>query len=49
MDHIKSFHIPYIEALRADGHEVLTMAKGKDADFNIEFVKKKLSFKNTAC
>ena len=49
MDHIKSFHIPYIEALRADGHEVLTMAKGKDADFNIEFVKKMLSFKNTAC
>ncbi len=49
MDHIRSFHIPYIEALRRDGHEVYTMAKGKDADFNIGFVKKMLSSKNTAC
>lgn len=49
MDHIKSFHLPYIEALRADGHEVLVMAKGKDADFDIGFVKKMLSIKNTSC
>ncbi len=49
MDHIRSFHMPYIKALRADGHEVLTMAKGKDADFNIGFVKKMLSSQNTAC
>lgn len=49
MDHIKSFHRPYIEALRKDGHEVLVMAKGKDADFDIGFVKKMLSPKNTAC
>ncbi len=49
MDHIKSFHLPYIDALRADGHEVLVMAKGKDADFDIGFVKKMLSVKNTQC
>ena len=49
MEHIKSFHLPYIEALRADGHEVLVMAKGKDADFDIGFVKKMLSSKNTEC
>ena len=48
-DHIKSFHLPYIEALRADGHEVLTMARGKDADFDVEFVKKMFSLKNLAC
>ena len=49
MDHIKSFHLPYIEALRKDGHEVLVMAKGRDADFDIGFVKKMLSAKNTKC
>jgi len=49
MDHIKSFHLPYIAKLREDGHEVLTMAKGKDADFNISFEKKMVSFKNMAC
>lgn len=49
MDHIRSFHMPYIEALRKDGHEVLTMAKGVDADFNIGFVKKMISSKNTSC
>ncbi len=49
MDHIKSFHLPYLEALRADGHEVFVMAKGRDADFDIGFVKKMLSAKNTEC
>ena len=49
MDHIKSFHLPYLDALRADGHEVLVMAKGRDADFDIGFVKKMLSSKNTEC
>ena len=49
MEHIRNFHLPYIEALRKDGHEVLIMARGKDADFNIEFEKKMLSFKNRAC
>ncbi len=49
MDHIRSFHMPYINALREDGHEVLVMAKGKDADFNIGFVKKMLSSQNTSC
>ena len=49
MEHIKSFHLPYLEALRADGHEVFVMAKGKDADFDIGFVKKMLSVKNISC
>lgn len=49
MDHIKSFHLPYLDALRADGHEVLVMANGRDADFDIGFVKKMLSSKNTEC
>ncbi len=49
MDHIRSFHLPYIKALRDEGHEVLVMAKGKDADFNIGFVKKMLSTQNNSC
>ena len=48
MSHIHSFHEDYIAALRRDGHEVLVMAKGADADFNIPFEKKMLSGKNTA-
>ena len=47
--HIRSFHLEYIEALRAMGHEVLTMANGREADFNIPFEKKIFSKKNTAC
>ena len=49
MDHIRSFHMPYIEALRSEGNEVKIMAKGVDADFNIGFVKKMLSPKNIGC
>ena len=49
MEHIKSFHLPYISALREAGHEVLVMARGKDADFDISFVKKMFSLKNLAC
>jgi len=49
MEHIRSFHLPYIDALRRDGNEVLTMARGKDADFDISFVKKMFSLKNLAC
>ena len=48
MAHIHSFHEDYIAALRRDGHTVLLMAKGADADFNIPFEKKMLSPKNTA-
>ena len=44
--HIESFHIPYIEALRADGHTVLTMACGEGVDYNIPFSKKLFSIKN---
>ena len=49
MDHIKSFHLPYIDSLCREGHEVFTMAKGKGADFDIGFVKKMLSVKNISC
>ncbi len=48
MSHINSFHQDYIAALRRDGHEVLVMARGEEADFNISFEKKMLSPKNTA-
>ncbi len=47
--HLRSFHIPYIEALRAEGHEVLTMAHGDGVDFNVAFEKKMLSARNIKC
>ncbi len=47
--HLKSFHIPYIEALRREGYTVMTMAKGEGADFDIPFVKKTFSKENAAC
>ncbi len=49
MSHINSFHGKYIEKLREDGHEVLVMASGEGADFNIPFEKKMLSKKNREC
>ncbi len=48
-EHIKNFHLPYIDRLRRDGHEVTVMARGEGADLNIPFVKKMLSFKNIIC
>ncbi len=47
--HIKSFHLPYIDALRAEGHEVKIMAHGDGADYNIPFEKKMLSLRNFSC
>ncbi len=47
--HIKAFHLDYIEALRALGHEVYVMAKGSDADFDVAFEKKMLSVRNLSC
>ena len=49
MSHINNFHRPYIDALRELGNEVMIMAKGEGADFDIPLVKKMLSLKNTAC
>ena len=49
ISHIRSFHLPYIEALRSEGHRVLVMANGEGADFNIPFRKKILSSKNRKC
>ncbi len=46
MSHIRNFHLDYIKALRDSGNEVLIMASGDDADFNIPFEKKMLSKKN---
>ncbi len=47
-DHLINFHIPYMEELKKE-NEVFTMAKDCEtpfADFNINFKKKILSFKN---
>ena len=49
MSHINNFHLDYIDALRRDGHEVLVMAKGKGADFDIAFEKRMVTLKNIAC
>lgn len=49
MSHINNFHQPYIRALRSEGHEVLTMAKGAGADYDIPFVKKLFSHGNAEC
>lgn len=49
MSHINNFHLGYIEALRNDGYEVKTMARGEGADYNIPFEKKFFSANNTAC
>jgi len=38
--HLRSFHIPYINALRADGYEVVTLAAGEGADISVPFKKK---------
>ena len=35
MEHIRNFHLPYIEALRSVGNEVLVMAKGDGADYDM--------------
>lgn len=49
MSHINNFHRSYIDALKGAGNEVLIMANGEGADFDIPFVKKMLSPQNTSC
>ncbi len=49
VSHINNFHLDYIKALRDEGFEVLVMARGEGADFDIPFEKKLFSSKNTAC
>ena len=47
-DHLINFHIPYMEELKKE-NQVFTMAKDGDipfADFNIDFKKKIISYKN---
>ena len=46
MQHIKDFHLEYIEALRKKGAEVVVMARGEGADIDIPFEKKIFSPKN---
>lgn len=47
--HIKAFHTSYIDALRSEGHTVMTMAAGEGVDFNIPFEKKLLTRGNGKC
>ncbi len=47
VSHINNFHTDYIDALRREGHEVLVMANGDGADFNIPFEKKLFSKNNS--
>ena len=46
MSHINAFHLDYIAALRAEGHEVKIMAKGEGADYDIPFEKRIISKSN---
>ena len=46
MVHINNFHLPYIEALKNEGHQVSVLASGEGADFNIAFKKRAFSLKN---
>ncbi len=46
MVHINNFHRPYIEAFKEEGHDVLIMAHGEGADFDIPFKKRSMSLKN---
>ncbi|MBQ7353352.1 MAG: glycosyltransferase [Clostridia bacterium] len=46
MVHINNFHLPYIDALKENGHDVYVMANGEGADFNIPFKKRALSLEN---
>lgn len=47
--HLYNFHIPYIEALRAEGHEVVTLANGDGVDINVPFEKRIISKTNRKC
>lgn len=40
--HLKAFHTPYIEALRGEGHTVITLGGGDGSDLDIAFEKKYL-------
>lgn len=46
MQHVNNFHNEYILALRNEGNEVLVMARGEGADFDVPFEKKFFSPKN---
>ena len=44
--HLEKFHQAYIEALRRDGHEVVTLATGVGADIDLRLEKKMFSLSN---
>ena len=46
MSHINSFHLEYIDRLRKAGNEVLVMARGEGADYDVPFQKQFFSKKN---
>lgn len=46
--HLENFHLPYLRALRAAGHTVLTVAPGDRADLPFPIVKKMFSGQNRA-
>ena len=48
-EHINNFHLPYIDALRNDGHDVMIMARGSGIDFDVPFEKKIFSPANAKC
>ena len=47
--HLHDFHTPFIERLKAEGHTVMTMARGDGVDFDIPLVKKMFSKQNKLC
>jgi predicted outer membrane protein len=47
--HLRAFHERYISALKAEGHEVKTLASGEGVDYNVPFEKKMLSSANKKC
>ena len=44
--HLTAFHEPYINALRSEGHTVMTAASGDGVDFSLPLDKRMLSLKN---
>ena len=46
MSHIESFHRPYIEKLKEQGHEVHILTGSEGSTFSVKFKKKTLSFSN---
>ncbi len=46
MEHIRNFHLDYINCLKSYGNDVFVMANGEGADYNVPFAKKIFSREN---